>query len=335
MPTTKISDLINPQVMADMISAKINQKIVVSPFAKVDDTLEGVAGDTITVPQYAYIGDAEDVAEGAECGTVILTATTTTAKVKKAMKAITLSDEAVLSGYGNPVAEANTQLAQAIAGKIDNDSMEALQEAQLHYYSAARVGYTGIVNALDLFQEEGKVEKVMFIHPTQVTHLRLDPDFISNEKYGGDIIVSGEIGTIGGARVVPSKRVPTNKKETYVLTTSQPSDWSKKYKNYYTSGEDGYTALSATSAPEWEEGIYYKKYEAGTMYICPIVQLEEQDEEKRDEDDVPAITVFLKRDTNIEKERHTLTRTTDISADKFYTVALTNASKVVLAQYEG
>ena len=57
MATTKINDLINPQVMADMISAKVEKKIVVAPFAKVDNTLVGVPGNTITVPKYGYIGD--------------------------------------------------------------------------------------------------------------------------------------------------------------------------------------------------------------------------------------------------------------------------------------
>ena len=51
--TTKLADLINPEVMADMISAKIPKKIMVAPFAKVDTTLVGQPGDTITVPQYA------------------------------------------------------------------------------------------------------------------------------------------------------------------------------------------------------------------------------------------------------------------------------------------
>ena len=76
--TTTIKDLVNPQVMADMISAKITSKIVVTPFAKVDTTLQGVPGDTITVPQYSYIGDAVDVAEGVKADTVKLQTSTTT-----------------------------------------------------------------------------------------------------------------------------------------------------------------------------------------------------------------------------------------------------------------
>lgn len=83
--TTTISDLINPQVMADMISAKIANKIVVAPFAKIDNTLVGVPGNTVTVPQYAYIGDAADIAEGVAAETVKLTASTTTVTVKKAI----------------------------------------------------------------------------------------------------------------------------------------------------------------------------------------------------------------------------------------------------------
>lgn len=46
---TKITDLIDPEVMSDMIDAKIESKITVSPFAKIDRTLVGVPGDTITV----------------------------------------------------------------------------------------------------------------------------------------------------------------------------------------------------------------------------------------------------------------------------------------------
>jgi N4-gp56 family major capsid protein len=286
--TTKLSDLINPQVMADMISAKIANKIVVAPFAKIDTTLVGIPGNTVTVPQYAYIGDAADIAEGVAAETVKLTASTTTVTVKKAMKAVELTDEAVLSGYGNPVGETNNQLAKSIASKVDNDAMTALQGAQLTYDgSAAAIKYSGIVDAIDLFEEEVNSEKVIFVHPKQVTQLRKDADFISADKYKAGIILTGEIGMIANCRVVPSKKVPVVK----VGETGSQTD----------------------------------------CYACPIVKLNNDAET---EDDAAAITIYLKRDTNVETDRVSLARKTDISVDKHYAVALSNTSKVVLAKFK-
>ena len=91
---TKIADLIDPEVMGDMVSARIPKKLRVAPFAKVDDTLAGVPGDTITVPAYAYIGDADIVAEGEAVTIEKMTTSTRKATVKKAMKGIGLTDEA-------------------------------------------------------------------------------------------------------------------------------------------------------------------------------------------------------------------------------------------------
>ena len=69
----------------------------------------------------------------------------------------------------------------------------------------------------------------------------------------------------------------------------------------------------------------------GTNYVCPIVKLNNDAES---EEDAAALTIYLKRDTNVETERQTLARKTDISVDKHYTVALTNTSKVVLATFK-
>ena len=207
---TKLSELIDPEVMGDMVSARIPKKLRVAPFAKIDDTLQGVPGDTITVPAYTYIGDASDVAEGGEVAIEKMTTSTRKATIKKAMKGIGLTDEAVLSGYGNPVGEANTQLAQAIAAKVDNDCMDALQTASLIYDgSQAQISYNAIVDAVDLFEEEmGCSDKVLFIHPKQVTQLRKNPDFLSADKYTPGVSLTGEIGMIAGCRLVPSKKVP-------------------------------------------------------------------------------------------------------------------------------
>ena len=283
MATTMLSNLIDAEVMADAISGKIASRIVVSPFAKVDTSLQAKnAGDTITVPQFSYIGDAEDIAEGIECGTVALTATTTTAKIKKAMKAVELTDEAVLSGYGDPVGETNAQLAKSIAAKVDADAMAALQTAQLKYDGvASAISYAGIVDAIDIFEEEFNSEKVIFIHPKQVAALRKDKDFVAADKIAERLIMTGAIGKVANCEVVVSKKVPEN------------------------SGATG--------------------------YVCPIVKLNEAADT---EDDTPAMTIYMKRNVNVETERFTLARKTAISVDELYTVALSNASKVVLATFK-
>ena len=280
MALTVLEGLINPEVMADMISAKITNKIVVVPIAKVDTTLVGHPGDTITVPAYAYIGDAEDVAEGVEAETVQLTATSATATVKKAMKAVALTDEAVLSGYGNPTGEAIGQLAKAIASKVDVDAMDVLTGDGVQLtYTGDEISYSEIVKAIDVFAEEFNSDKVLFVHPNQVTTLRLDENFISADKYTGDVIMTGEIGKIANCRIVASRKISVN--------------------------DSGY-------------------------YACPIVKLNEDSET---EDESPALTIYLKRDVNVETERNTLARLTMVSVDQFYTVALSNSSKVVLAYF--
>ena len=49
---TKIADLINPQVLADMISAELPNAIVFAPLAIVGRTLQGRAGNTLTMPKF-------------------------------------------------------------------------------------------------------------------------------------------------------------------------------------------------------------------------------------------------------------------------------------------
>ena len=274
---TKISDLINPQVMADMISAKVDKKIRLTPYAKLDTTLQGRAGDTITLPRFSFIGTAEVVGEGEEIPTRALSVESVQHTIKKIGIGGIITDEAVLSGYGNPVGELNNQMALSIASKCDDDAMAELLKATTSYVSTTTLSYNSVVNAIDLFGEEENSEKVMFVHPKQVTQLRLDENFIARDKYGNQVMIDGEIGMIGNARIVASKRVQDD----------------------------------------------------GTYYLNPIVKLENDAES---EDDSPALTVFLKRDTNIETDRQSRKRQTEITGDRMYVVALTNDTKVVVAK---
>lgn len=390
MALTKLSDLINPEVMADMISAKIPKMIVITPFAKVDDTLQGQAGDTVTVPSFNYIGDAVDVSEGGELTADKLTASSTNFTVKMAMKAVDLTDQAVLSGYGNPVGEATTQLAKAIASKVDADAMDALTTlynadtaphgVQKVYNAGAIIGYNGIVNAIDSFDEEVQSEKVMFVHPRQTTQLRLDSNFISADKYNKEVILKGEIGMIAGTRIVPSKRVKsidgtagsrtvtiggtvatgdkfsiggvevecgstqtvtavaTLLKEAINALTTLPYSATSSSGVVTLTEKTGFNGVGLAEAPALAKTSSAGTITAGgtytgtALFMNPIIKLTNDQET---EDDASALTVFLKRDTNVETKRHTINpaRTTEISVDKMYGVAITNQEKVVLAKF--
>ena len=292
MAMTKIEDLIVPEVMADMISAKVEAKVIISKIAKVDTTLQGQPGNEVTVPQYKYIGDAEDVAEGVAMGTAKLETGSTKFTIKKAGKGVSITDEAILSGYGDPVGEANKQLAMAIANKIDNDVVDVINKeyalgtaedgVQLIYDGSAKViSYAGVVDAEDYFDEETSSDKILYVHPKQMTQLRKDADFISADKYDGNVMTSGEVGKIGTCRVVRSKKVKLNSE--------------------------------------------------GTAYLNPIVKLTNDAET---EEDAPAVTIYLKRDTQVERERKADAGLTNIYTNKHYGVALTNTTKVVLAKFK-
>ena len=232
MGKTMLANLVNPEVMADAISAKLPKKIKFSPIAKIDTTLVGRPGDTVTVPKYAYIGDAEDIAEGVAMDTTQLTASTTQFKVKKAGKAVELTDESVLSGYGDPAGEAENQLTMAIAAKVDNDCLEALYTAPLKYNgAAAQIGYEGIVKADAIFGDESddEIAKVMYIHPEQEQTIRLDENFMDKNKYGLELVMNGAIGKIAGIEVKKSKKVEKDesgnwKNPIVVLAVADPNE---------------------------------------------------------------------------------------------------------------
>ena len=295
---TKVEDMIVPEVMGKMISAKLEKKIIISKIAKVDNTLKGRPGDTVTVPQYKYIGDAADVAEGAACDTAKLETSSTQFSIKKIKKGTSITDESILCGYGDPLGESERQLALAMANKIDNDCVTVLTtpttnagvdgKVSLIYQptTAAAISYNGIVDAVDLFEEEVSSDKVMYVHPKQMTQLRKDANFISADKYDNAVVMNGEVGKIAGVRIIRSKKVPLVE----VGTSTKVN-----------------------------------------CYACPIVKLTNDVET---EEDAPALTVYLKRDINVEKDRQSKYDRTDIYASKHYGVALTNMGKVVLAYFK-
>lgn len=208
---TKITNLIDPEVMADMLDTKLTDAIKFSPLAEVDYTLVGTPGDTVTLPKYAYIGDAADVTEGAAIPMKTLTATSAKVKVKKAGNGIELTDEALLSGYGDPAGEASKQLVLSIASKIDADIVTTLagivsgKTVDVHATSALNAD--AIADALVKFGEDETGEKVLFVAPEQLAQLRKSEDWIKATDMGVEILMSGVMGMIHGCQVVVSNRI--------------------------------------------------------------------------------------------------------------------------------
>jgi N4-gp56 family major capsid protein len=283
---TMMANMINPQVMGQMINAKIEALLKITPYAKVDTTLVGVPGDTKTIPCWKYIGDAEDVAEGQEVGLTQMTASSTSFTIKKAMKAVGITEEARLSGLGNPIGQAESQLAKSIAGKVDSDLLtEVLKSTNIVDNSSSAISYNGIVDAVAKFEdEEDGIEKVMFINPAQEATLLKDEMFLSADKFEAGVAVKGSIGKIAGCWIKKSNKIKAN---------------------------DG-------------------------KFTNPIIKLEPDSAETEfTEDELPALTIFLKKDTQTTSEFKQRAQITEIVSSKYYGVALTNEAKVVLAKFAG
>lgn len=268
-------DVFDPQVVSDMINAKVSKKAVMSGYTKVDNTLSGVPGSTVTVPRWGYIGEAVDLEEGQPIDTTKMAFTTAQYGIKKIGKGVMLTDEAQLSGYGNPMGTAANQIAMSILEKLDNDRVAVLYESKNEVdASSAAIKYSAIVDGVDMFGEEEDSRKVILIHSKQKTQLRKDPEFTAADQYGPGVMQSGAIGRVAGCDVVVSNKV----------------------KN--------------------EGGIYYN----------PIIKLNNDAET---EDDLPAITYFLKRGNLVEHERETGVGD-KIVCTAFGMPALTNEAKVVI-----
>ena len=199
---TKLEKLLNPQVVAEYIDAKLVDKIKLSPLAVVGTTLQGRPGNTLTVPVWQYIG-----AEGVADVPVVLNSDSETVQVKKAAKSVSITDEAILSGHGNPVSEIADQLLLSIADKIEKDCYTALETATLKHNAA--VSTTAIADAIGLFGEDLDEEMRVFINPQEYTAIRKGAEFVPSSNVQGAI--GGSIGYIYNAAVVVSNRVPKGK----------------------------------------------------------------------------------------------------------------------------
>ena len=199
---TKIADLINPQVLADMISAELPNAIVFAPLATVGRTLQGRAGNTLTMPKFGYIGDATDVPEGADIPIAKMTTTEAEVTIKKAGRGVELTDESVLNGYGDTVGEAKNQLKMAIANKVDNDMLGALRDASLEAEGALTVA--NLLTARAKFGENVNQPAVLIINSTNYATIATAILSLENTD---NVLIKGTVGQVAGLQVAISDKL--------------------------------------------------------------------------------------------------------------------------------
>lgn len=212
MTQTKIAQMVNPEVLADMVSAKLPKMIKFTPLAYVERELVGQPGNTVTVAKWVYSGDAKDITEGEAIVPDQLTTDKSTMTIKKAGKGVEVTDEALLSGYGDPLGQAAHQIALAIANKVDNDlATEAAKATQ--YVDDAPVTGDALDKALAVFADEEDARYVALINPEDAIALRKDTvkEWLRGSEIGANTVVSGTFGETHGVQIVRSKKVTKGK----------------------------------------------------------------------------------------------------------------------------
>ena len=207
MALTKLQNMINPEVLGAFLETKLVNAIKLSPLAVVGTELQGRAGNTLTLPTWQYIGDAKDLAEGVADTPVALETQSREIKIKKASKSVEITDEALLSGYGNPADEIASQLLTAISSKVESDCFAELEKASLK--QVGPVNADTVADALVKFGEDLDEEMFLFINPADYATIRKNANF--SYVNGQQMTIGGTVGFIFNCAVVVSNRVAATK----------------------------------------------------------------------------------------------------------------------------
>lgn len=217
--TTMLEDLFVPQVVADAVDKKLIDAIRFAPLAVIDNTLVGRDGDELTMPSYDYVGMAEDVEEGADIPIKKLNQTVEKVKVSKIGLGVSFTDEALLSGNSNDIAEeAAKEIVTSINDKLENKLIASMSAGATltSNISLTDDGATGIATALQLFGEDIDGEKVLVVPPSYYGRLLKANGWIPNTEMGAKIIVRGTVGSVYGTQIVLSNRL-TTLNEAYII----------------------------------------------------------------------------------------------------------------------
>jgi hypothetical protein len=194
----------------DLLNTSVNTR----NFMTVDSELAQSAGMTKTINVYTYSGDAEEVAVGegnSSRGSITYASKDYT--VKTVQQVFDYYDEDYMkdpSIVDNMLKGAN----QVMVNKMNSDFFGECAKATLaHSLAGEALSYDGIVDAISKLNVEDESGCFVLIPNEWKADLRKDPDYKAARM--GEVIYNGQVGTVAGLPVVPSKALTD---AAYVLT---------------------------------------------------------------------------------------------------------------------
>ena len=215
-----------PEVYAGLTREKIAGKVIVSQFAEIDATLQGQPGETISVKEWKYIGDAHDHAPGQPMDVTQLKQREAFATIKMvAAPGIQIHDVDNLVAFGNQVNEGAEQQAISMARKLDTDCIAELLTASTKGILAedGKVTFDEMIEGESLFGDDFNVEDVDAI----IIHSKYKASFIKMEGFvnkdltyvadGAGIQRNNCIGSFMGVPVVVTDRLVNGSKHPIII----------------------------------------------------------------------------------------------------------------------
>lgn len=218
MAQTVISDIINPEVLADQVSAKFPDYLVFGQFPgiDVDDTLMKPGGTKVKMPFFKRIGSFGSMTEGTPLVPGKIDTGSEEAIVVRAGLAIQILDTAELVSLPSPMNEAVAQISRRAAEYLDSTLVTAAEKTPNYLdYSQTGAGTMDDVAILGGLAKLGDNYQRILANGALIMHSKPYMDLqalgkVQNAYQGNfDNLKTGVVGMFLGLPIYLSDRVTT------------------------------------------------------------------------------------------------------------------------------
>lgn len=244
----KKSDLVIPEILLEAVQGEfVGRKALYGSRAVVmNDTLPGTVrgGDTVKVPYFGTLGEAQFVEEGQALAVDKITMSDEESSVIRAGKAFEVTDWARMAGSSDAYLEASRQIVDVVERAWDFKLIEKAKTTTLarDVYSAStpkRLDLDEMIRGKLLWGDEQQMIALAILHSTTDADIRLQKDSTGKHLYT-DPVNDGQLARFAGIPLTLSDR----------LTPS--SDTPPKYTSLIC--KEGSMALWHNTVPRIETG---------------------------------------------------------------------------------